>query len=309
MSEIAKINDEEAYEYLQKIAKWGQYVDADGRLNKLFSKGDTFMLGTFESQIHYDGASTNITFANGTTAIYDNVASSRESFTGVTDGPSFFEAFCTGALSSSFSAAAAGNLVDPQGEPGFLNRKSQLPKAYHLRKRQFSRTSAISVVEADSGAVSGYFLQGEGYENVAVLKILNFAPVGDESGNEFQATIKDFLEQCIEAKKEKLIIDLRENGGGAPSLVLDAFMQLFPDQEPFSAQRYRAEEQWTAIGDAVSEIYNNAKLSAAYERRVSYRFDETWRYWAYWHFVTAKGTPSFPYQSFSTLRVRANRFA
>ncbi|KAF2801134.1 hypothetical protein K505DRAFT_412423 [Melanomma pulvis-pyrius CBS 109.77] len=289
VSEIAKINDEEAYEYLQKIAKWGQYVDADGRLNKLFSKGDTYALGTFESQIHYDGASTNITFANGTTATYANVASSQESFTGVTDGPSFFEAFCTGALSSTFSATAAGDVVDLQGEPRFLNGKSQIPKAYHLRKRQTSKTSAISVVEADSGAVSGYFLQGAGYENVAVLKILNFSPDGDESGNEFQATIKKFLEECIEAKKEKLIIDLRENGGGAPSLVLDAFMQLFPDQVPFSAQRYRAEEQWTAIGDAISEIHNSPTLSAAYERRVSYRFDEAWRYWAYWHFVTAKG--------------------
>ncbi|KAF2704849.1 hypothetical protein K504DRAFT_352354, partial [Pleomassaria siparia CBS 279.74] len=280
-SEITKINDEDAYTYLAKIGAWGQYIDSDGRLNKLFTKSDSQSQGTFESQVHYEGPTTKLTFANGNETTYDNFVGTTFDFDDVTDGASFFQAFCTGTSSiigHSPADNSPGRYSDPVQPP-----KKDMPSLDVVKRQLRGNTGYEMVVQDERGAVTGYFLNGDGYEDVAVLKVFTF------SGMEFQATMKTFLEQCIAQKKQKLIIDLRENGGGSPSLFLDMFMQLFPEQVPFSAQRYRAEEQWVAIGETVSEIWNTPKWAASFERTRGIELNNNWRYWAYWHFVTVKG--------------------
>jgi hypothetical protein len=89
-----------------------------------------------------------------------------------------------------------------------------------------------------------------------------------------------------------LVIDLRENGGGNTNLLLDAFMQLFPELDPFSGQRYRATEPWLKIGAAVDEIRNSADMSRKYRTSVGESMENTsiYRYWAWWHFRKADGT-------------------
>jgi hypothetical protein len=124
-------------------------------------------------------------------------------------------------------------------------------------------------VEHSGGAVAGYFMNTPGFQDVAVLKIITFEPQGDDSGVEFQSVIKQFLGNATSAGMKKLIVDLRENGGGATYLLLDTFMQLFPSMTPFSAQRYRAQEQFRLIGDSVSEIFNSESLSSAYNASTS----------------------------------------
>lgn len=302
VSEIQQINGQNPYDYLKSVF-WSQYIDSDGQMNNMFSKGDTDHPGAFAAQRKYDGNSTDVRWANGSTASIPNIATTQFArefrSSGVTDGASFFRAFCTGAISGADASSAETKdkeVISPHA-PGEI---PTIPSAdYHTRrKRQVIPTRAYpsAVAQASSGVVAGYFLNGNGYSDVAVLKIISFSNP-ETSGetrfnNEFQATIKSFLDQCIRQKKQKLIIDLRENGGGNTNLLLDAFMQLFPDMDPFSGQRYRAGDAWLKIGDAVNEIYGNADNQRKYRTAAGESIENTniFRYWAWWHFRKADGT-------------------
>jgi hypothetical protein len=302
VSEIQQINGQNPYDFL-KSTFYSQYIDSDGRMNNMFSKGDTDNQGAFAIQDKYDGNSTAIKFANGSTTTITNTASSQYSFTNVTDGKSFFQKFCTGDISgaSSFSADTKEEKGDADPvSPGIRGPVPTIPHGnYHTRnKRQLfpEDTYPTAVVEATSGVVAGYFLNGTGYEDVAVLKIISFANPSSSGetlfNNEFQATVKTFLSRCQTDKKTKLIIDLRENGGGNTNLLLDAFMQLFPSLDPFSGQRYRASDAWLKIGDAVNEIRGDTSMARKYRSVMGESIENTniYRFWAYWHFRKADGT-------------------
>jgi len=300
VSEIQQINGQNPYDFL-KSTFFSQYIDSDGRMNNMFSKGDTENQGAFSSQDKYDGNATEIKWANGSTASISNMASSQYSFTNVRDGQSFFQKFCMGAISGTtvFGANTKEKDMGPVS-PSIRGPVHTIPHGnYHTRnKRQVLPTSTYpqAVAEASSGVVAGYFLNGKGYEDVAVLKIISFSNPSSSGetkfNNEFQATIKDFLTQCQSKSKTKLIIDLRENGGGNTNLLLDAFMQLFPDLDPFSGQRYRASEAWLKIGDAVNEIRGNTAMTRSYRSLMGETIENTnvYRFWAYWHFRKADGT-------------------
>jgi hypothetical protein len=302
VSEIVEINGEDAYGFLERVSAHGQqFLDADGRLNKMFSMDDTGSIGAFERHSLYEDDKTTLKFANGTVVELENTASLsklfRESnanitdFVNVTDGQSFFDTFCTGLVAGkpSDGEKSLGHVNNMQ--PGRLDAPRRIPHNYHdLHKRaEIPETNYSSpVVESNSSAVSGYFLHSPGYEDVAVLKMITFYPEDDPFGNNFLSTIRTFLAKCVEAKKQKLIIDLRENGGGATNLLFDAFMQLFPRELPFSAQWYRATEEFTAIGNAVSKIQNSPEFSASYEDIADGGVEQVFRFWSYWHFLTAQ---------------------
>jgi hypothetical protein len=316
ISEISEISGMNPYDFLLS-SSWSQYIDSDGLLNNMLAKGDTDNLGDFMRQRKYDGNSTDVTWANGSTAAIPNSASSDYSFSTVFDGASFFDTFCTGALSgaSSLSASTKTSSVSdevsgpgpapriPGGfshlvSPGAPGPVPVIPSIYHQRnKRQdIPSTYASAVAEASSGVVAGYFLNGAGYEDVAVLKIISFSNPGyqdeTEFNNEFQSTIQDFLSQCISGNKKNLVIDLRENGGGNTNLLLDAFMQLFPEIEPFSGQRYRATDAFVKIGDAINEIRGDTAKARRYQTYTEEPIENNflYRYWSWWHFRNAEGT-------------------
>ncbi|KAF2833676.1 hypothetical protein CC86DRAFT_339127 [Ophiobolus disseminans] len=308
VSDIQQINGQNPYDYL-KSAFFSQYIDSDGQMNNMFAKGDTDNQGAFAAQRKFDGNSTDVRWSNSSTASFQNVATTELAFTGVRDGATFFQRFCTGRVSGvgSTSSAETKDKEDANEKeevkpisPRLLGEVPTIPHGdYHTRnKRQVipTRGYATAVVESKSGVVSGYFLTGQGYDDVAVLKIISFsnpAQSGESAfNNEFQNTIATFLTRCRSSQKTKLIIDLRENGGGNTNLLLDAFMQLFPEMDPFSAQRYRASDAWVKIGDAVNEIRSSSDLSSKYRRAVGDNIENSaiFRYWAYWHFRKADGT-------------------
>lgn len=237
----------------------------------------------------FDGAETNITFANGTEIEFMNSATTLEDLSDITDGKSFFEKFCTGKIFGSGAVTPSKSLPKPtQGKLGYQPR---IPASYHegrLSKRDMfydhGHDVPKAVVEAKSGAVAGYFLKGVSYEDLAVLKIITFQP-DDEI--EFQQTIADFLEECRKERKTQLVIDLRENGGGSVQLLIDTFMQLFPHRKVWQGARYRAHDQFNIIGDAVSEIWNNETLHDYYKSTWNSTIKDDFRYWAYGHFLNA----------------------
>jgi hypothetical protein len=290
ISGVTKINGDDAWPYLENLAQWEQYLDMDGRLNSLWAKGDTLSPGAFMSQSRFDGAETNITFANGTEIEYMNTAWTNEDFKDVKDGKSFYDKFCKGDI---FGVRDGANDQDIW-KPEFKGNTAVIPKDEYHSSRLHKRVIVPSrfpdpVVTANSGGgISGYFLEGEGYDDVAVLKILSFAPANDEYGLEFQTLVLQFLTSCQTANKTRLIIDLRENEGGSMQLLIDTFRLLFPHRDPWQGARYRANPHFKLIGDAVNEIYNNDTIHDYYKEMWNGTVKEHYRHWAYSHFLDAQ---------------------
>ena len=301
ISEITEINGQEPYDFL-KTASRSQYIDSDGLINDMLAKGDTDKSGSFMDQSTYDGNTTEITWANGSTASIPNTVSSELNFSGVSDGKSFFDTFCKGADEVDGSLrkrAQTGAVTNHFLSPSALGQTPTIPtNGYHSRNKRQMPTNIYpsAVAEASSGVVAGYFLNGNGYEDVAVLKIISFTNPTTfisetDFNNEFQSTVASFIRQCMSAKKQKLIIDLRENGGGNTNLLLDTFMQLFPDMEPFSGQRYRASDAFVKIGNVINEIMADPAKSSIYKQVTEEVINEDYlyRFWLWSHFRNSEG--------------------
>ncbi len=68
-------------------------------------------------------------------------------------------------------------------------------------------------------------------------------------------------------------------------------MQLFPEMEPFSGQRYRATDAFVKIGDAINEIRSDPVKARRFYQSTEESIEESYlyRYWSWWHFRNADG--------------------
>ncbi|KAH7073743.1 hypothetical protein BKA63DRAFT_514714 [Paraphoma chrysanthemicola] len=107
------------------------------------------------------------------------------------------------------------------------------------------------VVPGPANLINGFFIDAPGYEDVAVLQIPNF--VGSTQYEvSFQRASQEFIPKALAAGKTKLIIDLQANGGGTILQGYDLFKQLFPNEDPYGANRFRGIEAVDLIGKAYS---------------------------------------------------------
>lgn len=268
-SVVTLINGIDAATYLADTiyqASWNQ--DADSAYNSMFYEiagvaadlGIGYFQGGGRIRFIYQGATTNLTFANGTEVTLENYAHIKEPLTDVTDGASMYALFCnpdgyTGApatSSSSTQAAAASNVTLP-GYP-------------------------TPVVITNDGIVSGYYLDGEGYEDVAVIALLAFE---SESPAEFQAACQQFFAAATAAGKTKLVVDFQSNGGGYILQGYDFFRQLFPTVEQDGFSRWKDSDSLVAISRVVSDLVadldpytsDDEDLISFYESWFNYRYD------------------------------------
>lgn len=260
ISPVTMINGEDVQDYLMKMASREQYIDGDSSYNSLLYKGyrgsALSSLGGFSAwdvQGFYWGPTTELTFANGSARSYDNTAAVRD-MEGVTDAQTFFVKFCIPDVSRNNAKESAKKAAPQQ-----LSKRAEIVDKYYPKP----------VIEDSTGTVAGYFMKDEAFSEVAVLKIISFLademPAGpNDFYNEFQSVVKQFLHRCNEAGMKKLVIDLRENGGGSVQLLLDTFMQLFPSEVPFSIQNIRAHPAFKRIGEAWNAIYNDDELNDKY---------------------------------------------
>lgn len=255
ISPITKVNGQDVQEYLEKIADWEQYTNLDARYNSLlFREASAGSLVTPAQVFYgvYDDAATTVTFKNGTMRRYNNIASVSAVADGidwsdVTDGKSLFKILSklkTAADEPDTSSAA-------QKAARHLSRRTLIPRDNNNYPKP--------VVNHSEAMMAGYFMDTD--NDVAVLQISSFdtssADNSTKASREFQKLVEEFLDQCQDKGKKKLILDLRENQGGNVDLLLDTFMQLFPAETPFSAQRYRAQDGYKRVGDALNEIKKN----------------------------------------------------
>jgi len=183
-------------------ALWNQAVVQLGR------EGDVFQIPTF-----YPGPSTNLTFANGTTNSYPNVAVVVASLDGITTGEDAYAVFCPGAVESSTSSAAATSAL-PTSSSAASTVSTAAPASPTISSFPYP------VIKDSNDMVAGYYLNDTGLTDVAVLQITAFEPSGVSDNaaliaaeQEFQDVLQKFLDAAVRMGKQKLIIDLRANGG------------------------------------------------------------------------------------------------
>ncbi|KAJ6443595.1 pyridine nucleotide-disulfide oxidoreductase family protein [Purpureocillium lavendulum] len=259
---VTKINGIEASKYVEETINKATYnQDVDSAYNSMFySKAfsaSAGLTGYFNNGgrigVIYQGPNTTFTFADGEVVSLENKANIIGNMDGVVDGASFYKKFCTPAPAAKAAQKAPAG---PKQLPGY-------PKP---------------VISTSDGVVSGYYLTGEGLENVAVIVLTAFESA---SPAEFQAVTQDFFHEAKAAGKTKLVVDFQVNGGGYILLGYDFFRQLFPNIQEDGYSRWKENGGFNAMSrifsDAVKDLdpANSAdsELIGLYESWFNYRYD------------------------------------
>ncbi|KAI0415194.1 hypothetical protein F5X98DRAFT_365310 [Xylaria grammica] len=266
-SVVEEINGEDAETFLSKwvFAVTGNQ-DADAAYNSLFYEkayeAEVSSTGYFHNggrtRYVWPGSTTSFKFANGTFVELDNVAAIKGDWTGVVDGPSYFSQFAPGAKSS---VAAAETTSTPAATPAAATGVPGYPEP---------------VIVSSDNVISGYYLEGEGFEDTAVLVALSFAP---DDPSEFQKVAEDFFAGAKKAGKKNLVVDVSANGGGYIFSGYDLFRQLFPDIVQEGLGRWRENPGFNAISEVYSANSADFDPDTAPED-IIYQYESTynWRY-------------------------------
>ncbi|KAF9700862.1 hypothetical protein EKO04_000746 [Ascochyta lentis] len=248
-SPVKMINGMSAMTYLQNASAQSDFHDADTRWNALFPSqaliaSGTVFLGSFRTG-QYQGPNTTMEFANGTMYNQMNVAVVFGNFTGVNSGQAFFKQFCTGPkpVTATEQPASTPAASKTSSTPTATPTPSMIgyPKAVILNSNL---------------AIGGYYINGTGYEDVAVLSLPSYESPDVQS---FQNVMRDFIRMCKTQGKTKMIFDMRGNGGGNAILGYDTFKQVYPqaDQEPFGGTRFRANDAIKAAYQLTGDFLAN----------------------------------------------------
>ncbi|GAM86729.1 hypothetical protein ANO11243_047480 [Dothideomycetidae sp. 11243] len=259
-SPVITIDGIDAIEYLEDWANYGTLQDPDALYNNVFYSPAQFAAdpegntcGTFagasSGSLIYPGPNTTLGFENGTFMTTTNYGRLIASFLGVKTGADLYFNFLDVdklSMTNVFDAASASNTTAaPTTSTAMTSAAASTtvnvpgyPSAIYRHNLNYN---------------SGYFLQGQGYDDIIVIAASSFV-VGEYGQVEFQQVIKHTIAAAQSAGKSKLIIDVSANGGGAIDLGYDFFTQLFPHILTYGGSRFRAHEALDLLGEAVSEI-------------------------------------------------------
>ncbi|KAK0100490.1 hypothetical protein ONS95_008438 [Cadophora gregata] len=271
-SVVTQINGVEASKYVADFIYTASFnQDADAAYNTMFYEkafeaggtGTGYFSAGGRIRYIYPGSNTTFTFANGTTLVTENIAKVKGLFSAVTDGASFYQRFCTGP--KSFTGADAAEVAEEEIEDE--------PAAAEVVNPGYPAPILIT----SDGIVSGYYLNGTGFEDVAVISLLAFE---SESIVEFQTVAQDFFAAAKRDGKTKLVVDLSANGGGYILQGYDLFRQLFPSIVQDGYSRWRESDTFLAIAEIYSANSANfdpdtasADIINQYESVFNYRYD------------------------------------
>ncbi|KAH8883537.1 pyridine nucleotide-disulfide oxidoreductase family protein [Thozetella sp. PMI_491] len=264
-SELTHINGVEAAKFVEDLMATATYnQDMDAAYNTAFfslANQASGFTGYFEAvgRVNrvYHGPNTTFTFANGTELTLENKARVIGDLTGVVDGPSFYTKFCSGSAGGASALASSEDaLTNVVVGPGY-------PEPVH--------TTADSIV-------SCYYLNGEGYEDVAVIALL---AMESESIPEFQSVVQECIASAVADGKTKLVVDLQANGGGYILLGYDFYRELFPHIMEDGFSRWPENDGFMAASRIDSDLVeglnpytsDNADLVGDYEWWFNYRYD------------------------------------
>ncbi|KAI1781219.1 hypothetical protein F4818DRAFT_398389 [Hypoxylon cercidicola] len=236
---IAKINGQDAATLLLALGSaFSLTQDVDAQWNTLFQiYSNPVGANPLASFPVFLGPNLTLTYEDGTTQTQRTVATLNPGvdFSNIASGGDFYDKFCNPNITTGTPAASSVNLVETK--PG-LKRRSPTLTDY-----------PVPVVQnSDEGTTMGFFVDGTGFEDVAVLAISAFLEETDPLYfPKFQDTVEAFLNQSRTAKKQRLVIDLTSNGGGSVLAGFELFAQLFPGIDSFNANNMRLSESLANI--------------------------------------------------------------
>jgi len=285
-SYIVKIDNMPAYEYLDNLTTIaGGTHDKDAGFNMLFPGLTKLAMGVeltdyFSMGSYYElPDESSVELANGTVFTFPNIAVMGYDIRTVTTPDDLHKLVELG--------------ITPRAGGGFFGgRKEKREKKMDIRdmeKRQRAWPQPVQqqalcpeqhgqnqrpdfwpkpfdqVMDKYAG---GFFLEGEGYNDVAVLEINSFASPflsGQYPGcnvqemTEYHRFLKSFVTKFRQQGKKKLVIDLSVNGGGWEVTLTDTFDQLFPGKVPGFSYRVRATKAMEWILDATYDVTAQGK--------------------------------------------------
>lgn len=208
--------------------KFSGYQDPDSQWNanfKSYASKESFIV--VAASLAFQGPKVTITYDNGEERSEDSFALIRTgaNFTGVNSGEDYYNKFCN-----------PDTPAKPQPSQPGMKPNQTMPTPPKTSGPPPPPKPTIEgypfPIVRDSGAntTSGYFLNGTGYEDVAVLAVSSFAPPDSIDATEyltnFQSTVATFLKKSKDAGKKRLVIDVAANGGGFVVAGYELFAQV-----------------------------------------------------------------------------------
>ena len=181
-------------------------------------------------------SNTTLTFANGTTQSIQTTASwsfSNGPMT-YTSGDALFEAAC---------------LPNPRSRFGLFPGSFPRKRPYQLPTPD-ANSFPEPVIRHNDDHLRGYYLAQQDLSDIAVLQIPTFRLTKGQTP--FSHAARAFMEKALSDGKSRLIIDLSGNPGGDVNEGFDLFRAFFPDQNIYSATRFRATELIYLMGKIFS---------------------------------------------------------
>ncbi|KAJ4423996.1 hypothetical protein N0V82_001243 [Gnomoniopsis sp. IMI 355080] len=247
---ITKINGEDSATFLTNQGlRFVNTQDQDSQWNAMIQTyASPDAISPVAGSIIYQGDNLTLEYENGQVITQDSYALVRPTadFRNVNSGEDFYNRFCNpDAQPSNGTSTAAQQPSTPAAPPGTLQPPAPAIPGYP--------TPAIR--DSGANATAGYFLSGAGYEDVAVLSVIGFAPLGDPRFDvveylvNFQKVVGDFMAMSKQANKTKLVIDVSANGGGLVIAGYELYSQLFPGTPLFQANNLRRSESLVQIAN------------------------------------------------------------
>jgi hypothetical protein len=223
---IIKINGLDAVTMISDLnLKFSGYQDPDSQWNSVFRTTATPGAAlTVAASLAFQGESVTLAYDNGEEKTEQSFAILRPGakFDGVTNGEDFYQRFLnpdTAQTTTSTTSSATSTTTS----------SSTTTTSVKLSPTILGYPYPV-IRDSGSGSTAGYFLNGTGYDNVAVLALSSFSSGADvgtlEYLTNYQDTISKFLAQSKAAGKNRLVIDLTGNGGGFVIAGYELFAQV-----------------------------------------------------------------------------------
>ncbi|KAH7140934.1 hypothetical protein EDB81DRAFT_692483 [Dactylonectria macrodidyma] len=258
-SALESIDGHPIAEWIENDAAWrgGNAQDPDAQYNSQFfslarqaSGGDPGALRVgFEIPDNY-----TLSFYNGTTKVVDNMLLflNGNDFSGINSGEEFHQLFEIPPATTTEAPSSSTAESTPTYVSTAVESKTSTAAAVPTVPGY-----PYPVVKHSRNSFSGYFLNESGFEDTAVLSVLEFQPgsiPADFNGTEYMLEAKvmmsNFFKAAKKANRDKLIIDLSNNGGGYILLAEIFYAMLFPQGKISNWGRYRANEAFEAYSEA-----------------------------------------------------------
>ncbi|OAL56114.1 hypothetical protein IQ07DRAFT_530188 [Pyrenochaeta sp. DS3sAY3a] len=268
-SAIATINNEDAVEYLTRLANLNAIggIEPHADWNQVFYTPALSTRGSgsiWDSSVQfYPGDEIALVMENGTEYLDNWLALWQEPYeTGpLTTGGDFYNYFVLNFLPDSYNSS--GNFYNPAYAPATTSINTTEPAASPAPEHSWRTRSYEAYPDPDvrqeglavfsDGIVSGYFLPDV---NAAVLSIPSFTQFSDSIGT-FSAAVSDFISNTTERRMRRVVIDLQQNTGGTVELAFSTFKRFFPNVDPFAGSRRRNHYLGGVIGEAYTAYFND----------------------------------------------------